>query len=475
MHIRQIEGDAEIDAVVSLVRAAWAARVDQRSSGHRFDRASLQELLAEGAVVLVGLEQGAIVGTATVVPAGKTAEITKVSSAPHAFGSGIGAALVRSAEAFARDSGATEALLAVSAYQADLVRWYARLGYVVATDRTYGHAAPSSPSPIVMVRSLNPASPSSDPVGSPGPVEQAAAIVLSGGLVAMPTETVYGLAADASDPLAVRSVFATKGRPVDHPLIVHLASAASLPVWAEVSEDARRLAARFWPGPLTMVLSRQAHVLDEVTGGRDTVAIRVPRHPLALALISLCGPHAGLVAPSANPFGAVSPTSADHVRADGLVETIVDGGECSIGVESTIVELVDGGAQVLRAGAISAEELAAVLGRPVQAEATGQSRAPGMLASHYSPRAAVLIVEPGAPVPEGDWGRVGYLGPGRGPAESIALSPPVPYTADTLAPVLYARLREADELGLGLLLVEPPSSGALANAVLDRLTRASAR
>jgi L-threonylcarbamoyladenylate synthase len=468
MQIRRIDGDAEAGAVVALILSAWTARVDPRSSGHRFDRQSLDALLAEGAVVLVASENGSVVGTATVIPDGQTAEITKVASAPHTFGSGIGAALMQASHDFAQKAGATETLLAVSAYQADLVRWYARFGYVVAPDRVYAHASPTSPTPIVMVRRL-------DGTNVAGPVEWAAAVIKNGGLVAMPTETVYGLAADASDPLAVRSVFAAKGRPADHPLIVHLASAASLPVWAVVNDDAQRLAEHFWPGPLTMVLPRQQHVLDEVTGGRDTVALRVPRHPLALALIALCGPHTGLVAPSANPFGAVSPTTADHVRADGLVDTVVDGGPCEIGVESTIVELVDGGAQILRAGAVTAEEIAEVLKHDVQAESTGPSRAPGMLASHYAPRAAVALISSGEPCPPGEWGRVGYLGPGRGPAESIALAAPSPYSADTLAPILYARLREADELGLGLLLVEPPQNeGPLSAAVLDRLSRASA-
>ena len=468
MQIRPIAGDAEATAVVALVLSAWVARVDRRSSGHRFDRPSLSALQSEGAVVLGAFENGSMVGTATIIPGGKTAEITKVATAPHTFGSGIGAALLNAAHDCARVMGASETLLAVSAYQADLVRWYARVGYVVSLDRVYSHSAPSSPSPIVMVRRLDTTNPA-------GPVERAVGVIKDGGLVAMPTETVYGLAADASDPLAVRLVFATKGRPVDHPLIVHLASAESLPVWAVVNDDARHLAEHFWPGPLTMVLPRQAHVLDEVTGGRDTVALRVPRHPLALALIALCGPHTGLVAPSANPFGAVSPTTADHVRADGLVQTVIDGGPCEIGVESTIVELIDGHAQILRAGSVTAEEIAEVLKHDVQAKSSGPIRAPGMMASHYAPRAAVALVARGGIVPTGEWERVGYLGTGPAPVGVVVLNAPQPYTAETLAPVLYARLREADERGLSLLVVEPPSDEAhLSAAVIDRLTRAAA-
>jgi L-threonylcarbamoyladenylate synthase len=464
--------DAEANEVVALILRAWRARVDSRSSGHRFDTDALRNLVHdEGAHVLVAEENGQLLGTLIVIPGAgtsTTAEITKVSVDPSVFGSGVGEALLASAHELAVELGSTETLLAVSAFQPDLVRWYARMGYAVVIDRTYGHASPHSPAPIVMVRL-------STGVASPGPVDAAVAVLRAGGLVAMPTETVYGLAADATDPIAVRSVFATKGRPVDHPLIVHLASAASLPVWAVVDDDARRLADAFWPGPLTMVLPRQAHVLDEVTGGRDTVALRVPRHPIALALLALMGRHAGLVAPSANPFGAVSPTTADHVRADGLVDTVLDGGPCTIGLESTILELVDGRAQILRAGAITADQLSAVLGRPVDPIPTGPSRAPGMLASHYAPRAAVTIHHSGDSIPAGSWNRVGYLGPGPAPHGTIQLDAPTHYSSQTLAPLLYARLRDADNLELDLLLIEAPRDNAdLTPAVVDRLTRAAA-
>jgi L-threonylcarbamoyladenylate synthase len=464
--------DEETNEVVALILRAWQARVDSRSSGHRFDTTALRKLVHdEDARVLVAEDDGQLLGTLIVIPgagSSTTAEITKVSVDPKAFGSGIGEALLTSAHALAAEIGCTETLLAVSAYQPDLVRWYARMGYAVTFDRIYGHASPHSPAPIVMIRPCN-----GD--ASPGPVETAVRVLQAGGLVAMPTETVYGLAADATDPIAVRSVFATKGRPVDHPLIVHLASPASLPVWAVADHDARRLAEAFWPGPLTMVLPRQAHVLDEVTGGRDTVALRVPRHPVALALLALMGRHAGLVAPSANPFGAVSPTTADHVRADGLVDTVLDGGPCTIGLESTIVELVEGRAQILRAGAITAEQLSAVLGRPVDPIPTGPARAPGMLASHYAPRAAVTIHHSGGSIPAGSWSRVGYLGPGPVPHGTIELDAPTPYSSETLAPLLYARLREADNLEFDLLLIEAPADDAdLSPAVVDRLTRASA-
>jgi L-threonylcarbamoyladenylate synthase len=474
MEIRPIVGTGEALAVVDLIRTAWAARVDGRSSGQGFTLQSLDSLMEEGGLVLGAFDGAHLVGTVTVLckTASHTAEITKVAAAPVLFGSGVGSALMRAAHEAAQENAASETLIAVSAYQPELVRWYARMGYAVAPDRIYGHAAQNSPAPIVMTRLL---SGNGVTKAQLGPVEHAADVIGQGGLVAMPTETVYGLAADATNPIAVRSVFAAKGRPVDHPLIVHLASAASLSTWTVATEGAYRLAAAFWPGPLTIVLPRQAHVFDEVTGGRDTVAVRVPRHPLALALIALTGEHAGLVAPSANRFGSVSPTSADHVRADGLVDTVLDGGTCVIGVESTIVELMDDNVQILRAGAVSAADIEAVLGRPVQVTASGPSRAPGMMESHYAPLAAVALLGPGEQIPAGNWSRVGYLGPGPAPVGAIQLETPIPYAGETLAPILYARLRKADELGLDLLLVEQPDDAdALGAAVVDRLTRAAA-
>ena len=163
------------------------------------------------------------------------------------------------------------------------------------------------------------------------------------------------------------------------------------------------------------------------------------------------------------------------MRADGLVQTEIDGGPCAIGVESTIVEVINGHAQILRAGAVTAEEIAEVLKHDVQAKSSGAIRAPGMMASHYAPRAAVALVARGGIVPAGEWKRVGYLGTGPAPVGAVVLNAPQPYTAETLAPVLYARLREADELGLSLLVVEPPTDERhLSAAVIDRLTRAAA-
>ncbi len=453
--------ESELPGVVALVKRAWKARVDERSSGHRFTDAQLMLLMAEGAVVLVGCEGSTLLGCVLVIPAGDVAEIAKVTVEPAAFGSGLGQVLMKAAHQTALDLGFNTTLLAVSVYQAELVNWYARFGYVASADRLYAHASPSSPPPIVMLRPA-----ATDPVGD------AAAAIRSGHLVGMPTETVYGLAADATNPVAVRSVFAAKGRPVDHPLIVHIASIRALDHWTVHSDDAHRLAAAFWPGPLTLVLPRQTHVLDEVTGGRDTVAVRMPNHPLALSLISLLGRHGGVVAPSANPFGGVSPTTADHVRADGLTSTVLDGGAATIGVESTIVELIDGqDPQILRPGAITAPQIEGVLGRPVNAVPTGESRAPGMLDSHYAPRAGVQIIASTEEITQHGVD-IGYLGPDT-PEDVAMLKAPSSYDADAVATILYARLREADDRGLRLLYVVAPTTGDLATAVADRLRRAA--
>ncbi len=223
-------------------------------------------------------------------------------------------------------------------------------------------------------------------------IPRAVTLLRGGGLVVFPTETVYGLGADASNPIALRRLFAVKGRPVDHPVIVHLASVAMLDDWAsDVPDDARALAERFWPGPLTLVLRRAAHVLDEVTGGLTTVGLRVPAAPIARELLEAFG--GGLAAPSANRFGHVSPTTAKAVidELGDAVDLVLDGGPCRVGVESTIVELTGEAPTVLRPGAITVAQLEDVLGRAVRPP-SGPSRAPGMLPSHYAPNAAVEIV-----------------------------------------------------------------------------------
>ncbi len=324
---------------------------------------------------------------------------------------------------------------------------------------------------------------------SPDDIDRAVTILRAGGLVALPTETVYGLAGDASNEIAVRRVFAVKGRPASHPVIVHVAGVAALDAWArDVPDGARRLAAAFWPGPLTLVLPRSARALDVVTGGQDTVALRAPDHPLALAVLNAFG--GGLAAPSANRFGHVSPTTAEHVRADlgDDVDLVLDGGPCTIGVESTIVDLASDSAvpTILRSGAITAGDLERVLGMAVRpgsdaAGASGGVRAPGMLAAHYAPRAGVELVSAGdaagrAEVLMASGRRVLLIAPADVPAPSLdavqRLDAPVD-PAD-FARVLYALLREADVRGAAIVLVVPPPESGLGIAVRDRLRRASA-
>lgn len=312
-------------------------------------------------------------------------------------------------------------------------------------------------------------------------VRDAAAVLRRGGLVAFPTETVYGLGADASDPAALRRLFAVKGRPPDHPVIVHVASAAAIDDWAaDVPNTARRLAEAFWPGPLTIIVRRSARVPDEVTGGRDTVGLRVPDQPLALALLRAFG--GGIAAPSANRFGRVSPTTAADVRADlgADVDVVLDGGPCRVGVESTIVDCTGPVPVVARLGGVPREAVEQCLGRSVPVRDRGTVAAPGTLAAHYAPRARVELVDPEtAPARAaallGAGRRVGLLAPavpaGLPAAVEVLTSPA---DVDEYARVLYVRLREADARALDdLLVVAPPSTG-LGAAVADRLRRAAA-
>jgi L-threonylcarbamoyladenylate synthase len=310
-------------------------------------------------------------------------------------------------------------------------------------------------------------------------IDRAVEVLRAGGLVALPTETVYGLAADAANPDAVRRVFAAKGRPPDHPLIVHLASAADLHRWAaEVPPAAERLAAACWPGPLTLVLARGPDVLDVVTGGRPTVGLRVPDQPVALAVLRRFG--GGLAAPSANRFGRVSPTRAEHVVADlgDRVDLFLDGGPCQVGVESTIVEVVGERACVLRVGVLTADELSAIAGIPVAVDTSGPARAPGMLASHYAPRARVLPTEPGgltealAALPEGTRAVVLAEASPPGLPAGVGLLEPVG-DATGYARHLYERLRAADDLGADLVIAVLPAPEGPGLAVRDRLRRAA--
>ncbi|MFM8267754.1 MAG: L-threonylcarbamoyladenylate synthase [Ilumatobacteraceae bacterium] len=293
-------------------------------------------------------------------------------------------------------------------------------------------------------------------------IEVALAALRAGGLVAIPTETVYGLAADAADPQAVARIFAAKGRPVDHPLIVHIASAELLPHWAaDVSPAAATLAASCWPGPLTLVVRRAPHVIDAVTGGHPTVGVRVPAHPATLELLERFG--GGLAAPSANRFGHVSPTTVAHVLADlgDVVDVVLDGGPCPIGVESTIVDCSVDPPQILRPGGIPTEEIEELLGGRLAA-AAGPSRAPGMLAGHYAPRAQVVLVsssDEAARVVDG----------GSGVAVIDHGDDLVGYARS-----LYAELRAADERGDRLVVAVLPPAAGLGHALRDRLAKAAA-
>lgn len=315
---------------------------------------------------------------------------------------------------------------------------------------------------------------------TPELIDRAVEILRRGGVIALPTETVYGLAANAEDELAVRRIFAIKGRPSTHPLIVHLPDAAALSEWASpVPEEAHRLAAAFWPGPLTLVLKRTARATDAVTGGQDTVAVRVPNHPVALAVLRALG--GGLAAPSANRFGRVSPTTAEHVRQDlgGDVDLLLDGGPCTVGVESTIVDLSSGEPTILRPGGLAAEELERVLGRPVPVRTASTVRVSGSLESHYAPRVGVELVESAQAASRAETLRlqglrVGVLGP-----RSLVLSNEfqrfdVPDEPAGAARLLYLRLREADGAGLDVLLACLPPAQGLGVAVRDRLSRAAA-
>ncbi len=297
---------------------------------------------------------------------------------------------------------------------------------------------------------------------TPAAIERAAGLLRAGGVVAFPTETVYGLGALATLEPAVRRVFAIKGRPAHHPLIVHLAAAEELAHWAqEVPQAAWRLARTFWPGPLTLVLRRKPHVLDAVTGGQDSVALRVPAHPVALELIRAAGP---LVAPSANRYGRVSPTTAEHVQAElgSSVDLILDGGPCAVGVESTILSLLMEEPVLLRPGGIPPQALEAVLGRPV-ARQGGGVRVPGSLPAHYAPGTPLELHPPTAlPTRAQSLAAAGRrvlvlrLGKGAFPLPAGVQVHTLPAQSSECARLLYATLRELDAAGADVLLVEAP-------------------
>lgn len=315
----------------------------------------------------------------------------------------------------------------------------------------------------------------------PDQTKQAGAILAAGGLVGLPTETVYGLAADAGNLTAVKRVFAVKGRPTDHPLIVHVADAADLAAWAaEVPPQIRDLTARHWPGPLTVVVPAADWVPRIITGGADTVALRVPAPALTrrviaeLAAVTKRSGPVGVVAPSANAFGRVSPTTAAHV-ASGLAgrllptDAVLDGGACPVGLESTIVAVVDGEVRVLRPGAVD-------LGNPPPGrQVAAAPKAPGTLPGHYAPSAQVLVADHLDAVVVAELsGRVGLLAGADVPSPPGWARLAAPADDADYARQLYAALRAADEQEVTTVVAIPPGgAGPLAVAIRDRLDRAA--
>jgi L-threonylcarbamoyladenylate synthase len=309
-------------------------------------------------------------------------------------------------------------------------------------------------------------------------IRRAADLIRGGGIVAFPTETVYGLGADALSASACARVFAVKRRPRFDPLIVHVADADELPrLSPSVDERVRRLAAAFWPGPLTLVLPKTDDVPDIVCAGLPTVAVRVPAHPVARALIVAAG--RPIAAPSANPFGYISPTLASHVedQIGSEVDLVLDGGPCEMGVESTIVDLSGERALLLRPGATEAERIEALIG-PLERPGAGEApRAPGQLASHYAPRTPVVLLAGRATTAPGP--RLGLLAFGRPEPRAVASYSAVEVLTESgdlreAAARLFAAMHRLDRLGLDAIHAEPVPPEGLGLAILDRLRRAAA-
>ena len=302
----------------------------------------------------------------------------------------------------------------------------------------------------------------------------AAAHLLAGDLVAFPTETVYGLGADACNAAAVARIYSVKDRPADHPLIIHVASMDALGEWAsDVPEYAISLARDFWPGPMTLIMKRSALAADFVTGGQDTVGIRVPAHPVALGLLEAFARVGGkgVAAPSANRFGNVSPTTAQAVSdelSDYLSDSaqILDGGACDVGVESTIIDCTDDVPKILRPGAITEEMIEHSTGLDVLNVDVVAIRVSGSLESHYAPIAKVVLDQ--SPL-----AGQGFIAMADVATSAGVIRLAAPTTHDEFARVLYSALRAADEQGLGTVVVQQPQGNGIAIAIRDRLMRAA--
>lgn len=316
---------------------------------------------------------------------------------------------------------------------------------------------------------------------------QAASILQAGGTVAFPTETVYGLGADITCPEAIQKVYAIKQRPTDHPLIVHIADPAHLEHWAQdIPETAWQLAQKFWPGPLTLILKRSKHVPKSVTGGQDTVGIRIPNHPIALALLKQLGPDKALVAPSANRFGRISPTIAAHVKCElgQAPDMILDGGACTVGLESTIISFTDQNVTILRPGGIAIDALEKTLNTAVTLNDHNPTiRTPGSHASHYAPGTPLKIYETeqiqqhinqaqeqGKSIAVITWSISDkiFSQSDRKQSHIIMSSDPTEYGTQ-----LYATLHQLDEKALDCIIVEAPPEDSAWLAISNRLHRAS--
>ena len=312
-------------------------------------------------------------------------------------------------------------------------------------------------------------------------IDQAVAVLRRGGLVAFPTETDYGLGADAANPAAIERLYRVKGRPGDHPVIVHLADATQLAQWVSiVPAAAQQLAQKFWPGPLTLILPKQPQVSARLTGGQDTIGIRIPAHPVARRLLQAFG--GGIAAPSANRFGRISATRAEHVRQEfgALIDQVLEGGACEVGIESTILDLSRERPVLLRPGHIAVADIEAVLGETVDPMDDGAVRAPGTLAAHYAPRTPLRLVAADALLQQSKNAaqhgeQVAVLARSiLAPADGVAFWLQAPPDPRGYAHDLYTGLRQLDDAQCSLILVEQPPAGAAWAAVNDRLRRAAA-
>ena len=307
-------------------------------------------------------------------------------------------------------------------------------------------------------------------------ISNAAAALQAGALVAFPTETVYGLGADATNESAVAHLYSVKGRPADHPLIVHIGQLSQLDQWAiDIPDYAIALARDYWPGPMTLILKRSEQAKDFITGGQGSVGVRIPANPIALALLREF--NGGIAAPSANRFGAISPTTAQAVKDEigqylnSEQDLILDGGPSLIGVESTIIECLEDFSRVLRPGAITVEMIEASTGLKVE-NSKSQTRSSGSLETHYAPKAKVFLLDPINPVVACVAG-VGFIAAANHPTPDGAIRLASPNSDDEYARGLYEALREGDRKNLSAVYVIPPIGDGVAIAIRDRLQRAS--